>query len=92
MNEQCPRCNSYKTEKSNKFIIFLSLFATGGCLIWVGFLFPLIWIIAALLILVSPLGFLVPKMTTCNDCKYSWKKGEADKYKKAIEDIKNNTD
>jgi hypothetical protein len=89
MNEQCPRCESYKTEKTSKIGTFLALIGTGSCLIWVGFFFWPLWIFAALLIIVSPIGFFMPKLTTCKDCKYSWKPGEAHKYKKAIEDIKN---
>lgn len=84
MNEQCPRCESYRTQKLSKFGTFLTLIGTGSCSIWIGFLFPPMWILSALLIIASPLGFLVPKMTICKECNYSWKSGEAKEYKKAI--------
>lgn len=86
MNEQCPRCDSYNTQKASKLAVFLTLFGSGGCLIWVGFLFWPVWILAAALVLASPLGFFVPKVTICKECKYSWKSGEAKKYKETIEE------
>lgn len=89
MNEQCPRCGSYKTQRVSKLGIFLILFGSGGCLVWLGFLFPPIWILSGLLILASPLGFIIPKMTICQECNYSWKKGKSNEYKKAIDDINN---
>lgn len=91
MNEQCPRCGSYNTQKASKLAVFLTLFGSGGCLIWVGFLFWPLWIFAGLLILASPLGFLVPKMTICRECNYSWRKGEAHKFEKASDDIEETT-
>lgn len=89
MNEQCPRCGSYRTQKASKLAVFFGLLGTGSCLIWVGFLFWPIWLFAGLLIIASPLGFLVPKVTVCKECNYSWKTGEAEEYKKAIEDVEN---
>ena len=89
MNEQCPRCGSYKTQRVSKLGIFLILFGSCGCLVWLGFLFPPIWILSGLLILASPLGFIIPKMTICQECNNSWKEGESNEYKKAIDDINN---
>lgn len=87
MNEQCPRCGSFKTQKLSKIATFFVLLGTGSCLLWVGFIFWPLWIFSGLFIIASPLGFLVPKMTTCKECKYSWKTGEAEKYKKAVDEI-----
>lgn len=71
--EPCPRCGSNKVKTLGKIAFFLMAFGSGGCLIWVGFLFWPLWIFAALLILVSPLSFLLPKMNQCEECKHSWK-------------------
>ena len=71
--EPCPRCESKRVEVRGKSFWFLVPFASGGCLVWLGLLFPLLWILAILLILLSPLGFFMPKVLHCKDCNYSWK-------------------
>lgn len=90
--EPCPRCEGTRVMTLGKFATFLVLIGTGSCLIWVGFLFPPIWIFSGLLILGSPLGFLVPKMNQCRDCNYTWRAGQAKEYIKATEDIKKITE
>jgi len=52
---------------------FLLPFMSGGCLIWLGFLFFPLFIVAAVLILLSPIGLFLPKMNQCQDCHYTWK-------------------
>lgn len=79
--EPCPRCGSIRIDERGKLFWFLVPFASGGCLVWFGLLFPLFWIFAFLLILLSPLGFFMPKIHHCKDCNYSWKaqkKGKAE--------------
>lgn len=71
--EKCPRCNSKKVKTMGKAFWFIIPIATGSCLIWVGLFFMSIWIIAFSLILGSPLGFLLPKMNQCEECKFSRK-------------------
>lgn len=71
--EPCPRCGSNKVKSVGKIAYFLALFGSGGCLIWVGFLFWPILIIAILLLIASPFTFLLPKVNQCEDCKHSWK-------------------
>jgi HIRAN domain len=46
---------------------------SAGCMVWLGFLFFPFWILAALLVLVSPFALLLPKVNQCQDCKYTWK-------------------
>lgn len=87
--EPCPRCNSNRVQTFGKWAAFLIFLGSGSCLIWVGILFPPIWIVAGLLVLGSPLGFFFPKMNYCKDCSKSWKAGHAEEHKKAIEDINN---
>lgn len=71
--EPCPRCGSNRVEQRGKWFFFWVFLTSGGCLVWLGFLFFPLWIFAALLILVSPFSFLIPKMNQCKDCKYAWK-------------------
>lgn len=71
--EPCPRCGSNKVKTLGKGTFFLIFFGSGGCLIWIGFIFFPVLILAAILILVSPLAFLLPKVNQCEECKYSWK-------------------
>ncbi|MGG3987696.1 hypothetical protein [Bacillus smithii] len=71
--EPCPRCGSNKVRTYGKWFWFLVPFMSGGCLVWLGIIFFPILFIALPLILISPLGFLLPKMFQCEDCKYSWK-------------------
>lgn len=60
--EPCPRCNSNKVKTFGKGTFFLLFFGSSGCLNWIGFLFFPVLILAAILILVSPLAFLLPKI------------------------------
>lgn len=70
--EPCPRCGSKRVEQRGKLFFFFLPLVSGGCLVWLGLLFFPFLIIAALLVLCSPLAFLMPKMNQCKDCKYSW--------------------
>ena len=87
--EKCPRCESNRVIQLGKVALFFILLGSGSCLIWVGLLFPPIWIVAGLLILLSPAGFLIPKMNMCKDCNEVWKAGHAEEYKQAKIDKQN---
>jgi len=71
--EPCPRCGSNKVKTLGKLWFLLIFLGSGSCLLWVGIIFWPILILAILLILISPLGFFLPKVNQCQDCKYSWK-------------------
>lgn len=86
MNEQCPRCGSFQTQEASKFAVFTLLLGTGSCLIWLGFIIAPLWILAAAFIIASPFGFLISRMTVCKNCKYTWKTGKVEEYKKAIQE------
>lgn len=85
--ERCPRCDSARVTTIGRIAMFFGLFGTGGCLIWVGLLFPPIWIFAGILILASPFSFLFPTMNQCRDCKNTWVVGKAREWKEALDDV-----
>jgi len=85
--EPCPRCGSKKVQTIGKLYLFLILIGTGSCLFWVGFLFPPIWIVSGLLVLVSPIAFFQKKVNQCQECNYAWPAGEAAEHKQPIDDV-----
>lgn len=86
--EQCPRCESVETQTIGKLGMFLILIGTGSCSLFVGLLFPPIWLLSIVLILGSPVAVFAVKMSMCKKCKYTWRTGQSDIYKQAIEDKK----
>ena len=84
--EKCPRCGSAEVQTVGKLGTFLILIGVGSCSLWVGLIFFPFLIIAGLAFLLTPLSFFVPKMTSCKKCNYNWKQGEAESYKKALDD------
>lgn len=71
--EPCPRCGSKKVQTRGKAYWIMLPFVSGGCLIWFGFLFWPLFIVAIVLIIASPFGALLPKINQCRECKYTWK-------------------
>jgi len=71
--EPCPRCGSSSVITRGKWFWFLVLFCSGGCMIWLGLIFVPFLFLAFLLILISPLSFLLPKLNQCQECKFAWK-------------------
>lgn len=84
--ERCPRCDSARTETMGKFKLFFILIGAGSCSIWLGIIFPPIWIASAVLILGSPVALFAVKMNSCKDCNYHWREGRAEENKQALED------
>ena len=70
--EPCPKCEGKKVKTNGKLFWFLLFLGSGSVLIWLGFLFPPIWFIAIALIVGSPIGFILPAVNQCQDCKHSW--------------------
>ena len=74
---QCPRCGSHDVQKISSWSRFLTLLASGGCLVWLATMFPPLWILAGIVLLFS-LYVLIGKVSwRCLDCKHAWvaKKG-----------------
>jgi len=72
----CPRCESKRVDTMSKAFFILMFLGTGSMLFWLGFLFFPFFIISALLMLMAPLGFILPKMYQCKDCNYTWTKND----------------
>lgn len=85
--EPCPRCESNRVRELGKLAMFLILMGSGSCLIWVGFLFPPLWIASGLLILASPIAIFIKPFNQCKDCDYVWQAGKGKEQKKALDDI-----
>lgn len=86
--EPCPRCGSKKVKTVGKMFWFLVLLGSGSCLLWLGFIFPLFFVVAIILIFISPLSLLIPKTNQCQDCHHSW---VAKKLKQSKEEAPNNS-
>lgn len=73
MNEQCERCGSFKTMKIGKFMIFIIILIISSMTLFIGLLFPPLWIVTGLLILLSPISFFVEPFWQCQECNHTWK-------------------
>ena len=85
--ERCPRCDSARVNTIGGLAVFLGLVGSGSCLIWVGLIFPPIWLVSGILILASPFSVLFPKMNHCKDCNNTWVVGKAREWKEALDDV-----
>lgn len=68
----CPRCDSNRVQKMSKWAFSLTFFGGAGCLLWVGFLFPPIWIAVPVLLIMSFVMLFAKDVWQCQDCKKSW--------------------
>ena len=68
----CPRCGSKRAQKQSKWAGAIALFGSAGCLIWVGFLIPLLWFLVPVLLILSFLMVFTQDTWQCQDCKHSW--------------------
>lgn len=71
--EPCPRCDSKKVQVTGKAFWVLLMIGLGSILFWFGFLIFPLFIIGPLLVLLSPLGALMPRQYSCQECKNVWK-------------------
>lgn len=76
MNEQCGKCGSFKTIKIGKFMIFIIIWIIASMTLFIGLLFPPLWIVTGLLILLSPISFFAEPFWQCRECNHTWKIGE----------------
>ena len=74
--EPCPRCGSKKVQGRSKWAMAMASFGMAGCLIWVGLLFPLLWILVPVFFLVSVLLCFGKSQWECQDCKFTWEVGK----------------
>lgn len=68
----CPRCHSNRVQKVSKWIAPITFFATSGCCIWIGFLFPPVWIAVPILWVLSLVLLFGKDTWQCQDCKKTW--------------------
>ena len=68
----CPRCQSNRVQKISKWIAPIALFATSGCLIWVGLLFPPVWLAIPVLWVLALIMLFGKDVWQCQDCKKAW--------------------
>lgn len=76
----CPRCNSNKVKEINKWLMSLGVFGSSGCLIWVGFLFPPLWLLVPILMIISFIMLFGKSAWQCQDCNYTWTKKKTTDY------------
>jgi hypothetical protein len=74
---RCPRCGSYNVKKISSWSMFLTLLASGGCLVWLATRFPPLWVLAGIVLLFSFFVLIGKSSLRCLDCKHAWvaKKG-----------------
>lgn len=68
----CPRCNSNRAQKISKWVMPLSFFSSAGCFIWLGLLFPPLWIMVPVLFVLAIIMLVGKDMWLCQDCKHKW--------------------
>lgn len=68
----CPRCGSNRVQKMSKWALSIAFLSSAGCLIWVAFLIPPLWIAVLILILLGIITPLGKSFWQCKDCNYTW--------------------
>jgi len=76
----CPRCGSNRVQSVSKWAAVIALFSSAGCLIWVGILFPPLWIAVPILLIFSVLAMVGKDTWQCQDCKHTWIKKKTTDY------------
>lgn len=73
---KCPNCESKRNMKIGKSAVLIVMWLFASFFMFVGFLFPPLWILSFLLLLASPVAFFVKPVYTCKDCNTKFKEGE----------------
>lgn len=69
----CPRCGSNRVQKVSKWVIAFAFFFGGSFFIWLGILFPLLWLAVPIAFIIGIIIALFGKNSwQCQDCKFSW--------------------
>ncbi len=69
---QCPSCGSFNVQKISPWAMFLTLFASGGCLVWLATRFPPLWFLAGIALLFSFFVLIGKSSWRCLDCRHAW--------------------
>jgi hypothetical protein len=68
----CPGCQSKKVRRLGKLAFFCIISAVHSFFLLFGFLFPPLWIVAAIALLLLPLTLFSKPVAYCLDCKKSY--------------------
>lgn len=68
----CPRCESKRVQKVSKWGVSLFFLGAASLFIWLGFLFPIVWFLIPVFLILAIVILFGKSTWQCQDCKHSW--------------------